>query len=124
MAYASLDPWSIARLRKVAISARVVMRLGQNLDPSPHPTVMPEALSLATSAAYHASSGTSEKSAVGSVWQIESPRQKHRHLSSIHVTVRTESTTVTAASCNTQLRHPLNERWPEGWKAAIHIVES
>jgi hypothetical protein len=46
--------------KKVAIWARVVSRPGQNLEPSPHPAVMPEAASLATSLAYQASSGTSE----------------------------------------------------------------
>ena len=50
-----------ARHKNVAICARVVWRPGQNTVPSPQPWVMPDAASLATSAAYHASEDTSEK---------------------------------------------------------------
>ena len=57
----SASPGFSARCRKVAISARVVVLSGQKRVPSPHPLVMPEAASRATSAAYHASSATSVK---------------------------------------------------------------
>ena len=59
------SPRFSARHKNVAICARVVSRRGQNTVPSPQPSVMPDAASRATSAAYHASEDTSEKSGSG-----------------------------------------------------------
>ena len=54
-----------ARYRNVAIWALVVGFSGQKTVPSPHPLVIPEAASLATSVAYHASGATSPKPGSG-----------------------------------------------------------